>query len=140
VAVQRYPLSHPNGGCGFRIEQGGRSLAFFPDNEFTFNHQGGRAFSGYVDFCRGCNVLVHDAEYRPEEYAAFSRGWGHSVYKDTVRLGVEAGVDRLLMWHTNQDRTDEQADALLADARRETEAAGSRMVCEMAAAGMQIEV
>jgi len=140
IAVKRFPLSHPNGGTGFRIEEGGRSLAFFPDNEFTFDHQGGRAFQGYVDFCRGCSVLVHDAEYRPEEYAAFSRGWGHSVYKDTVRLGLEAGVERLIMWHINQDRTDVQADALLADARKDVEVAGSRMLCDMAAAGLQVEV
>lgn len=140
IQVQRFPMSHPNGGCGFRIERGGRSMVFFPDNEMTFDHQGGRSFAGYVNFCQGCNVLVHDAEYRAEEYAAFSRGWGHSVYTDAVRLGIEAGAERMLLWHINQDRMDDQADALQADARAVALAAGSRMTCDMAAAGMVFEV
>ncbi len=140
ISVHRLPLSHPNGGSGFRLEYHGRSLVFFPDNEMTFDHRGGRSFAGYRDFCRDCSVLVHDAEYRPEEYAAFSRGWGHSVYTDTVRLGLEAGAERLLLWHINQDRTDTQADALLADARALVQAAGNTMQCDMAFTGMQFEV
>jgi phosphoribosyl 1,2-cyclic phosphodiesterase len=140
IVVQRFPMSHPNGGCGFRIGYKGRSLIFFPDNEFTFDHQGGRSLAGYVNFCAGCNLLVHDAEYRAEEYAAFSRGWGHSIYTDTVRLGLEAGAERLLLWHINQDRVDDQVDALQTEARAVVLAAGSRMTCDMAAAGMVIEV
>jgi len=57
-----------------------------------------------------------------------------------VRLGVEAGAERLLLWHINQDRTDAQADALLTDARSAAQAAGSTMQCDMAFTGMQFEV
>ena len=140
LTVRRFPLSHPNGGCGFRIEHDGRSVVFFPDNEMTFDHKGGRSFAGYADFCRGCDLLIHDAEYRAEEYAAFSRGWGHSVFTDTVRLGLEAGAARLLLWHINQDRDDVKADALQEDARAAVRAAGSSMACDMAATGMVIEI
>lgn len=140
VTVRRLPLSHPNGGCGFRLEYGGRAVAFFPDNEITFDHRGGRSFDGYRDFCQGCDVLVHDAEYLPEEYAAQTRGWGHSVFVDTVRLGLAAGVGRLVLWHLNQDRTDDQADALQDAARAVVRAAGSAMPCDLAFTGMRIEV
>ncbi|MBN2452477.1 MAG: MBL fold metallo-hydrolase [Lentisphaeria bacterium] len=140
IEVKRFPLSHPNGGCGFRLECNGRSLAFFPDNEMTFDHKGGRSFGAYVEFCRGTDVLIHDAEYLPAEYAAFSRGWGHSVYSDTVRLGMEAGAERLILWHINQDRTDEQADEILHCSRQLIAESGSTMVCDMAYTGMTFRV
>lgn len=140
IEVHRFPLSHPNGGCGFRLEENGRALVFFPDNEFTFDHKGGRMFEAYVEFCRGANVLIHDAEYLPGEYKAFSRGWGHSIYADTVRLGLEAGVDRLVLWHLNQDRSDDAVDAMLESARALVAESGSPMVCDMAYGGMTFEV
>lgn len=140
VLVRRFPLSHPNGGCGFRLEEGGRSLVFFPDNEMTFDHKGGRTFDAYAEFCRGADVLIHDAEYLPEEYEALTRGWGHSIYRDTVRLGLASDVDRLVLWHLNQDRGDECADEILESARQIVAEADSPMTCDMAFTGMTFEL
>jgi len=133
-------LNHPNMGYGFRLTEGDRSVAFFPDNELSFAHPEGGSFEDYREFVRGVDLLVHDAEYTPEEYEAFSRGWGHSIYRDTVRLAAEAEVDRLLLWHLNQERTDDQADGLLEAARARATELGSDVECLMASTGLELTV
>lgn len=135
------PLSHPNNGFGFRLTGEGKSVVFIPDNELSLVHPEGRAFEEYVKFCEDADVLMHDGEYRPEEYQAFSKGYGHSIFLDTVRLGVEAKVRKLLLWHTNQDRFDDDADKLLEQARAEAKRLGnSSMEIEIARQGMEIEL
>ena len=140
LCCESIPLSHPNNGYGFRFAEGNRSLAFFPDNEFAYPHSGGRSFDEYVSFVRGVDLLVHDAEYLPEEYDSYSRGWGHSMYADTVRLAVEARVDRLLLWHLNQDRSDDGVDALAQLADDVAMEAGRDGLCTMARTGLVLDV
>jgi phosphoribosyl 1,2-cyclic phosphodiesterase len=140
LRVLSYPLNHPNQGYGFRIEENGKSIAFFPDNELTHPHEGGKSFEDYADFVRGVDLLIHDGEYIQAEYDGFSRGWGHSVYHDTVRLAAEADVKALLLWHLNQERTDEQVDAMVADAERAVLERGGTFSVQAASAGMEIEI
>lgn len=35
---------HPNRGFGFRLEENMKSVAFFPDNELSHPHPGGKTF------------------------------------------------------------------------------------------------
>lgn len=116
MTVSSIPLSHPNGGRGYRFEEDGQSFVFLTDNELTHRHPGGMAYEDYRDFCRGADLLVHDAEYLREDYR-LTRTWGHSVYTDALRLALDAGVARLGLFHHNQDRTDEGIEKMLADCR-----------------------
>jgi len=88
-----------------------------------------------VQLLAGVDWLLHDAEYLPEEYEQFARGWGHAMYLDTLRLARMAGVGGLVLWHLDQERTDDDADAIVADARARLAADGSDMRCEMARSG-----
>jgi phosphoribosyl 1,2-cyclic phosphodiesterase len=140
LCCESIPLSHPNNGYGFRFTEGEKSFGFFPDNEFTYAHPGGKKFNDYVAFLRGVDLLIHDAEYLPEEYESYSRGWGHSVYADTVKLAVEAEVNRLLLWHLNQDRMDDGVDALVELAGQAAREAGRDGLCTMARTGLVVDV
>lgn len=111
LTVRRIAASHPNRAAGFRIEEDGRSLVYLTDNELSLRHRGGLNFADYAAFCKGADLLIHDAEYLPEEYPQ-RRGWGHSHIEDAVRLAKEAGVAVLGLFHHNQERTDEALDAL----------------------------
>jgi len=140
VSCRTFPLSHPNQGYGFILAEDGREVAFFPDNEPMYDHGSEKSFGDYVEFLRGVDLLIHDGEYLPEEYEAFSRGWGHSVYTDTVRLALAAGVGELMLWHINQDRTDRQADALLDKAKEAIGRESASLKCSMARTGLTLEL
>jgi len=112
LTVTRIALSHPNLGAGYRVEEDGKSFVFLTDNELSQHHRGGRSFEEYAAFCRGADLLVHDAEYTSEEYPG-RRGWGHSHFEDAARLARAAGVNTLGLFHHNQERTDDGVDHLV---------------------------
>lgn len=117
--VTSIPISHPNRGLGYRLEEDGKSFVFLTDNELTYRHPGGRAYEDYRVFANGADLLIHDAEYRPQDYRS-TRTWGHSVYTDAVRLALDAGVRRLGLYHHNQERTDDALEEMVAKCRRMT--------------------
>jgi phosphoribosyl 1,2-cyclic phosphodiesterase len=131
------PLSHPNNGYGFVFHEGEKRVAFFPDNDPMYPHKGALKYEDFVERLKGVDILIHDGEYTREEYESFSKGWGHSVYLDTVALAEDAGVKKLILWHVNQERTDDQADEMLAAARK---AGGAELEVDMARVGMTLEV
>jgi phosphoribosyl 1,2-cyclic phosphodiesterase len=128
LLVEGIALSHPNVGRGFRLTQGKTSMVFLTDNELGFRHRGGRPFDEYVGFCRGADLLIHDAEFTPAEYER-TRGWGHSTYLDALELAVRAGVKRFALFHHHQDHGDGEIDAMVAACHRILEQRGVGMDC-----------
>lgn len=115
VKIDAIPLNHPQGGLGYRLREGENSLVFITDNELGAG--GGRRFREFVQFVKGCDLLVHDAQYLPQEMAQH-RGWGHSTYEEAVALALEAGVQRLLLTHHDPGRSDAQVRQIVELARQ----------------------
>ena len=105
VKITPIPLSHPNGGFGYRFSENGKTFVFLTDNELEHQHPGGLLYHDYVEFCRNADLLIHDSEFTDAEYVR-TRSWGHSRYRKAVELACEAGVSRFGLFHHNQDRTD----------------------------------
>lgn len=137
--VEAIPLSHPNQGFGYKFSENGKSFVFLTDNELTHPHEGGKEFDDYVEFARDVDLLIHDAEYKREEYAV-TKGWGHSVYLDTLDLALKANVAQFGLFHINQDRTDEAQDEIVEDCRRIIAEKGSKLKCFAVASGMEIKL
>jgi len=121
-------LSHPNGGSGYKFIEDGKRFVFLTDNELGYVHPGGLEFNDYIDFCSEADLLIHDAEYTPEEYKTFV-DWGHSVYTDALDLALKAGVKKLGLFHLNQERTDRQMDDIVQDCRQRIADRGSSLEC-----------
>ncbi|MFZ5452830.1 MAG: MBL fold metallo-hydrolase [Thermodesulfobacteriota bacterium] len=115
VTIDSIPLSHPQGGLGFRLREGENSLVFITDNELVAGDD--HRFRNFVQFAQGCNLLIHDAQYLPEEMGNH-RGWGHSTYEEVVSLAMEARVQRLVLTHHDPGRTDTEVRRLLERARQ----------------------
>ena len=128
ITVVPIALSHPNGGSGYKFIEDGKTFVFLTDNELGYVHPGGLAFKDYLDFCNDADLLIHDAEYTPEEYETFI-DWGHSVYTDALDLALEAGVRKLGLFHLNQERTDRQMDEIVQDCRNRIAAKGASLEC-----------
>jgi ribonuclease BN (tRNA processing enzyme) len=126
VTVVPIPLSHPNQGFGYKFVENGKSFVFLTDNELGFQHPGGLAFQDYVQFSRGADFLIHDAEFTAEEYR-HTRTWGHSVYTEALRLALEAKVGTFGIFHHNQERSDSSLEELVQDCRRIVAERGERM-------------
>lgn len=129
VEVTGVPLNHPGGVTGYRIAVGGRLLVIATDVE-AGDPAGDAALRRLAD---GADVLVHDAQYTPEEWATTRQGWGHSTWEHATAVATAAGVGRLVLTSHDPERTDEGVDAILHAAR------GRFAATEAAAQGQLIE-
>jgi phosphoribosyl 1,2-cyclic phosphodiesterase len=134
------PVLHPGPTIGYRIDAGGKTLAYIPDHEpFLGGEDGGRAsdwLSGYA-VAADADVLVHDAQYTAEEYAS-RVGWGHSSVDQAVRYARAAGAKRLVLFHHDPLRSDDEL-AELGDRAAELWGTGAPPP-ELAEEGMEIRV
>jgi ribonuclease BN (tRNA processing enzyme) len=128
VTITPIPISHPDRGSGYKFTEDGKSFVFLTDNELGFIHPGGLSYKDYMEFSAGADLLIHDAEYIPEEYPSKIE-WGHSVFTETLDLAIEAGVKQFGLFHLNQERTDQQVDEMVESCRRTIAARGHNLEC-----------
>ena len=106
-------LNHPQGCLGFRLEHKGKVLVYATDNE-----PGHAIFDKNVrKLAEGADVLIYDAQYLPEEYAARKQGWGHSHWREAVNVVMESGAKELILFHNDPDHSDACIDSVVTKAR-----------------------
>lgn len=114
ISVRRIPINHPGGGYGYRIEEDGTSCVYITDNELEPPGKIPTTYGEWVEFCRGVDVLIHDAQYL-ESDMPHKHGWGHSLVSQVRQLAVDAEVGCLVMFHHDPDRTDTEIDFIQKD-------------------------
>ncbi len=115
--VTPIPLSHPNGGYGYKVTEEGKSFVFLTDNELDYQHEGGRLRGDYIQFCEGMDLLLHDAQYTEKEYRSM-QSFGHSTVSSALNLAVRAKVKRFGLFHHDPDHTDGEIDAIVQNVQR----------------------
>ncbi|MBW1840176.1 MAG: MBL fold metallo-hydrolase [Deltaproteobacteria bacterium] len=139
VSITPIPISHPNNGSGYKFVEDGKVFVFLTDNELGFNHPGSLTYKEYMAFCSGADLLIHDAEYTPQEYET-QISWGHSVYPQVVDLALEAGVVKLGLFHLNQDRTDQDMDDIVEDCMQRIADKGRNLECFAVGSDTDLEI
>lgn len=129
ITVTPIPMNHPNRGSGYRFTEDGKSFVFLTDNELDYHHPGGPSFDEFVSYVEGADLLIHDAEFTPNEYETSTRGWGHSTYTRAVDLALAGKVGGLGLFHLNQDRSDGEQDLLVEKAVALLRERGSAIKC-----------
>lgn len=105
--------SHPlNGSAVYRIEYAGRRVIFATDVEWR--EHGDPAFLAFI---KGADVLIHDAQYTPDEYRDH-QGFGHSSTAMATEVAGKARVGKLVLFHHEPTYDDDKLDALQEEARR----------------------
>lgn len=64
-----------------------------------------------VEFARGADIAIVDAQYTAEEYPT-KVGWGHSTVTDAIDLGVNANIKRVAIFHHEPTRNDAGMDKI----------------------------
>lgn len=139
LTITPIALSHPNQGTGYKFEEDGKTFVFLTDNELGYRHEGGLDYQDYLKFVEGADMLFHDAEYKEDEYKK-TRGWGHSLYTDVLRLAMEGGVKKLGLFHHNQERIDSEVDAMVQDCRDRIRQSGKKLRCFAVGQSMEFKV
>jgi phosphoribosyl 1,2-cyclic phosphodiesterase len=144
-AGNTHALRHPGGATGYRItsgNQGAPALVYISDNELG-HADGYTSAPGWrdalVSFARDASLLVHDAMYTADEYERH-RGWGHSRYEDVVDLALDAGVQRLVLFHHHPERSDTALSEQKAACQQRVRERNARLEVLAAAEGTTLTV
>ncbi len=114
ATLHAFPLNHPQGATGFRIELDGVIVTHASDVE----HGHPELDQTLRDYARDADVLIYDAQYTPEEYE-LRRGWGHSTWFEATRIARECNVKHLILFHHDPSHDDESVMRIQEEARRE---------------------
>ncbi len=139
AVIDTIPLQHPQGGFGYRFREGSKSLAFITDNELTEDAWKGSRPGNFVRFCRDVDLLIHDAQYSPQEIGA-RKGWGHSDYSSAVDLALESNAGKLLLFHHDPSRNDEQVESFKVECDRLVNDKGSDLPVDAAIEETELKV
>ena len=95
-----YRHNHPGGAFTYRVESQGKVLVFCTDIE-----HGDGIDPNIVELAREADLLIHDAQYTPDELK-HRKGWGHSSWEQAIEVARRAGVKRLALTHHDPDHDD----------------------------------
>lgn len=91
--LTHFPLVHPGGSVGFRLDFPGHSMAYVTDTTAEPD-------APYIEKIRGVDLLVHEC-YFPDSYSALAVHTGHSHTTPVAQVAEAAGVKRLVLVHIN---------------------------------------
>ncbi len=86
-----FPLDHPGGSVGYRLDWADRSMAYVTDTTADLQAE-------YADRIRGVDLLVHEC-YFADGAEALAQSTGHSCATPVAQVARAAGVRRLMLVH-----------------------------------------
>lgn len=94
-----FPLIHPGGCLGFRIDWNERSMAYVTDTTACPN-------AGYLSNLEGVNTLIHEC-YFPDGHEELAAKTGHSCLTTVAQVAAKVQADSLYLVHVNPLNEDE---------------------------------
>lgn len=133
--IETATVPHVGEALGYRVTHRGASVAYISDHQQPTSGQ--RIADGVFELCHGVDLLIHDAQYTPAEFARKST-WGHCTMEYAVWLAGEVGARRLALYHHDPTHDDDMLDRMTAGAAE----CGKAMGVEVFAAreGLAVEL
>ncbi len=91
--VRWFPLKHPGGSVGYRIDWPSHSLAYVSDTT-------GDPIADYVSLIKGVDLLLHECNFRDEQ-VSWAEKTGHSWTSRVASVAKVAAVRQLALVHLN---------------------------------------
>ncbi len=140
VLVETQYLNHTAPTIAYRLTSGGTTIAYTTDHEPYWRSAGGVSEhpgdQSHIAFLKDADLVIHDAQYSEEEYAA-KVGWGHSPIEYATDVALAAGARRLALFHHDPAHDDPTIERLEALCRARVR---GRLEVFAAAEGMELSV
>lgn len=113
MTIHPFPLNHPQGATGYRIECEGSVITHASDLE----HGDAKLDRTLREYAQNADILVYDAQYTPEEYTSHV-GWGHSTWLEAAKVASDCKVKRLVLFHHDPRHDDRSMEKIANHARQ----------------------
>ena len=107
-------LNHPQGAVGYRVNFNGKSICYISDTE----HRSEGVDTDIKNLVTGADIVIYDATYTDEEYPNYV-GWGHSTWREGIKLCEAASADKLVIFHHDPSHNDQTMDDIAETAKAE---------------------
>jgi ribonuclease BN (tRNA processing enzyme) len=107
-------VPHVGATNGYRVELDGFSIAYISDHQQPL--EGFDVAPSVVDLCRDADLVIHDAQFLPDDFAVKSN-WGHCTVDYALEVAAVSGAKRIALFHHDPARFDDDVDSILDDAR-----------------------
>jgi phosphoribosyl 1,2-cyclic phosphodiesterase len=115
LSVRAIRQNHPGVSYGYSFSRGGQTVVYSTDMEHGQDVQ--EEAYPFLDFFRGAELLIFDAQYSLAEAIGPKEAWGHSSNLLGVELAARAGVKHLCLYHSEPTWNDEALDRFLSQSR-----------------------
>lgn len=112
IHTMKYYFHPKDGSYPYRIDWNDKKIVLATDIEC---YVGGD--QRLINFSKGADVLIHDAQYSLDQYKNFC-GYGHSSYAMACDTAIQAEVKQLLLFHHDPNNSDEFLETMEAEARK----------------------
>jgi phosphoribosyl 1,2-cyclic phosphodiesterase len=127
VNVKSFPLPHPGGCIGYRLEVGNSIFVFATDSEFDQVANNPKEIQkdftakrdydpALIEFLSGAHLLAVDCQYSDAEYK-LKTGWGHNSLSAVIDLARQVRPKMLALCHHDPESNDEKVMQLIVEAR-----------------------
>ncbi len=157
LTVQTKYLNHPILCLGYRFEYKGKVFCTVydtepfrnvfptdpedPDYDQVAAEEGEKAAREENEkiqkFIEGADLVVYDSQYTWKEYNPSKFGWGHSYFEYVINSTHKAKVKKVLFFHHDPMRTDDQLEELVRKYRRRVKGK-TNLEMDIAREGMEI--
>ncbi|HEY2931715.1 MAG TPA: MBL fold metallo-hydrolase [Acidobacteriota bacterium] len=116
LTIYPFPLNHPDGARGYRIEYDGAAIIYATDVE-----HGKKQFDFMIrEYAQNARILIYDSQFTPEEYV-HRVGWGHSTWMEGIKVAREANAEQLILFHHDPSHSDQVFFEIVQEARNHFE-------------------
>lgn len=116
VEVTTHYAYHPGATVCFKFKVDKITFGYATDNEFLMGYHGNpnlvdaknhvlSPYQSMIEFFKGCDFLIHEAQYTPNEYQE-KVGWGHSSLTNASVLLKHTQVREWILTHHDPKHTD----------------------------------
>jgi len=117
ITVNTHYAYHPGATLCFKFHIDRTTFGYATDNEFLMGYHGSPGeitkshpliapYRSAVQFFKGCDFLVHESQYTPQEYQK-KVGWGHSSITNATALILQAEIKNWIITHHDPEHTDD---------------------------------
>lgn len=116
LIIDNHFTNHPGPTVGFKIKIPGKTIGYITDNEVLLGYHGHpnkihqkhpllQPHLNLVEFLKDCDMIIHEAQYFPEEYYR-KIGWGHSSMSNATVLLKYTGCKKWVITHHDPNHND----------------------------------
>jgi phosphoribosyl 1,2-cyclic phosphodiesterase len=119
------PVPHNGPTVGYRVDSAQGSVTYISDHQAPASLD--TVADSVLELARGVDVLIHDAQYTPEEFAR-KITWGHGTLDYALLVAKEAGARRLVLFHHDPGHNDDDLDRLAGELSASAEGSGVEVI------------